>query len=433
MKTRLKMVVSLVVALALLLSLTPVVVTAVSPYNYGDVFAAVNNGKVWRYDNNGNFIEELDTGCGGFTTGMAFDSGGNLYVTCFTASQVVKFDNTGVNQGTFGSGYIIPESIVFDGAGDVYVGNLNNGIRKYDSSGTFIGTVINTRVDWFDLTADQSTFYYGQEGSNIPTVSNAIPGIPGPDFVAGGLSQAFAMRILSDGGLLVADNVDIKRFNAAGVQIDTYDAGINGWFALNLDPDGTSFWSGSFQNDTFYRFDIASGALLDTVNTGLGNSNLYGLVVYGEQTAATGSISGMKWDDTDGNGQKDINEPGLPGWIIRLTDEAGNVIAETTTGPNGEYGFGSLGAGTFHVSEVQQAGWTQTFPPGGTHTVPIDAGQNVQDVDFGNTEGEGPPPVEVGGDVFPVNKLAMLAPWLALAAVLIIGSILVMRRRRTAG
>jgi hypothetical protein len=204
MKTRLKMVVSLVVALALLLSLTPVVVTAVSPYNYGDVFAAVADGKVWRYSNNGTFIEELDTLQGGFTTGMAFDSSGNLYVTCFSASEVVKFDNTGVNQGTFGSGYAVPESIVFDGAGDVYVGNLNNGIRKYDSSGTFNGTVINTRVDWFDLTADQGTFYYGQEGNAVKTVSNAIPGVSGADF-AGGLTQAFAMRILSDGGLLVAD------------------------------------------------------------------------------------------------------------------------------------------------------------------------------------------------------------------------------------
>ncbi|MHC4133010.1 MAG: outer membrane protein assembly factor BamB family protein [Planctomycetota bacterium] len=40
------------------------------------------------------------------------------------------------------------------------------------------------------------------------------------------------------------------------------------------------------------------------------------------------------------------------------------------------------------------------------------------------------PPVEVGGDVYPANKFAMLAPWLALAAALIIGSIIAVRRRR---
>jgi hypothetical protein len=213
----------------------------------------------------------------------------------------------------------------------------------------------------------------------------------------------------------------------------TYDlAGVDGWFALNLDPDGTSFWSGSFLNDTFYKFDIASGTKLEEVNTGLGSGHLYGLVVYGEQTAALGSISGMKWNDVDGNSQKGAGEPGIPGWVIRLTDEAGGTY-ETTTDANGVYFFGSLGAGEYDVSEAQQIGWTQTFPLGGIHSVSLEAGENVQDADFGNKEGEGPPPVEVGGDIFPVNKFAMLTPWLALAAVLIIGTAVVMRRRRATG
>ena len=39
------------------------------------------------------------------------------------------------------------------------------------------------------------------------------------------------------------------------------------------------------------------------------------------------------------------------------------------------------------------------------------------------------PPVEVGGEVYPVNKLAILAPWIALFALLI-PAIIEMRRRR---
>jgi len=39
------------------------------------------------------------------------------------------------------------------------------------------------------------------------------------------------------------------------------------------------------------------------------------------------------------------------------------------------------------------------------------------------------PPVEVGGEVYAVNKLAILAPWIALFALLI-PAIIVMRRRR---
>jgi hypothetical protein len=47
---------------------------------------------------------------------------------------------------------------------------------------------------------------------------------------------------------------------------------------------------------------------------------------------------------------------------------------------------------------------------------------------------EGPPVImEVGGDVFPVNTLAILAPWLALAAVLIVGTTIAIRRRKVTG
>lgn len=40
-----------------------------------------------------------------------------------------------------------------------------------------------------------------------------------------------------------------------------------------------------------------------------------------------------------------------------------------------------------------------------------------------------PPPVEVGGTVYPVNQLNILAPWIVLVAALIGGSAVVLRRR----
>jgi hypothetical protein len=38
----------------------------------------------------------------------------------------------------------------------------------------------------------------------------------------------------------------------------------------------------------------------------------------------------------------------------------------------------------------------------------------------------------LGGEAHPVNKLAILAPWIALAAAIIAGASLVMLRRRRA-
>lgn len=39
------------------------------------------------------------------------------------------------------------------------------------------------------------------------------------------------------------------------------------------------------------------------------------------------------------------------------------------------------------------------------------------------------PPVEVGGDVSPTNKIALLAPWIGLTIVIIAGTTIAMRRR----
>jgi DNA-binding beta-propeller fold protein YncE len=70
----------------------------------GDVFVSVSNGQVKEFTPAGVLVRTLDTGKGGFTTGSAFDSAGNFYVTDFSASLVSKFDPTGTLLGTFGSG-----------------------------------------------------------------------------------------------------------------------------------------------------------------------------------------------------------------------------------------------------------------------------------------------------------------------------------------
>jgi uncharacterized repeat protein (TIGR01451 family) len=41
-----------------------------------------------------------------------------------------------------------------------------------------------------------------------------------------------------------------------------------------------------------------------------------------------------------------------------------------------------------------------------------------------------PPPMGVGGEAYPVNRLAILAPWLAVAAAIVAGTSIILRRRR---
>src|SRR4029077_2202076 len=108
----------------------------------------------------------------------------------------------------------------------------------------------------------------------------------------GGIN-AFALRLLppgdGTGGLLVATSNALQRLDAAGHIVQTYNApGESKWFAVNLDPDGTSAWSGSATTDNFYRFNIATGAKeLGPINIGThAQDQLKGLCVKGELTVA---------------------------------------------------------------------------------------------------------------------------------------------------
>ena len=260
----------------------------------GDVFAAISDGKVNWYRPDGALVTTLDTGLGGFTTGMAFDTDNNLYVTNFGAGTVSRFDSSGNFLGTFGSSYSAsPESIVFDTQGNVYVGHADGDrdIRKFDKSGTLLAQYdVETEdrgSDWIDLAADQCTMFYTSEGTHVKRF-NVCTNAQLPDFASGLHGAAYALRILSDGSVLVADTVDIHLLNSSGTIIQTYDApGEDSWFALNLDPDGTSFWSGNYDTGNFYRFDIATGAIRFGPVSTCGSGCLYGIAIFKESMVST--------------------------------------------------------------------------------------------------------------------------------------------------
>lgn len=77
--------------------------------------------------------------------------------------------------------------------------------------------------------------------------------------------------------------------------------------------------------------------------------------------AFEGSIHGFKFEDFDGDGERDANEPPLAGVTIVLLDANGETIETTTTDAGGEYWFKWLPPGqTFSVQEVPPVGSEQT-------------------------------------------------------------------------
>ena len=253
------------------------------PFSIGDVFASTGDGKVDVFSKTGVHKATLDTTLGGFTTGSTFDSFGNFYVTAFSSNVVSKFDANGVLvNSAWTTGLGANESIVFNKTGQAYIGNAGaSQVLKVDANGVHLQTFnVQSGTDWIDLAADQKTLIYSDESNTIRQWDVSADAAL-PNFTTGAYGSLYAKRIRPNGDVMAASSTgNVYRFDASGALLQTYASGIGSVFALNLDPDGTSFWTGSTGGTMIEEIDIATGAVLQNWSTGTGV--LFGLAVLGE-------------------------------------------------------------------------------------------------------------------------------------------------------
>ena len=134
----------------------------------------------------------------------------------------------------------------------------------------------------------------------------------------------------------------------------------------------------------------------------------------------------LKYEDLDLDGQRDEEtEQELDGWEFVLYDEGGVEVARGET-TEGSVTFEGLAAGqTYTVCEAVPSHWMNTWPGLGvrgpvtvcttTGVLPPVDGCGSTGCAFGNLELDD---AVVGGVAEPVNRLALLAPWLALVVLL---------------
>lgn len=116
--------------------------------------------------------------------------------------------------------------------------------------------------------------------------------------------------------------------------------------------------------------------------------------------APSGSSTGFKWLDINGDGIRDASEPGLAGVYIYLDldGDARPDVGEpaSITKADGSYVLNPPIAGTYTIREVVDPGYVQTFPLGGFHTVTYNGSMPLGGFDFGNREssdwGDAPTP-----------------------------------------
>jgi len=274
------------------------VALAGTAYTKGDVFASIGSGSVNEFMPTGTLVQTLVDGQGGFTTGSAFDAAGNFYVTNFSAGTISEFDSSGnLVNATFVSGLSSPESISFDKAGNLYVGQASsNQIKEFNAAGTLINTfTVATQdrgTDWIDLQANQSTILYTSEGTSILSFDTAT-NTQNADFATGlPGNNAFALRALANGDVLVADSSNALLLSPTGTILTTYNLPGNagGDFALNIDPNGTDFWTGDFSSGNIWEVNIASGAIDNQFSSH--SFSLFGLSVFGQITQGGGGGGG---------------------------------------------------------------------------------------------------------------------------------------------
>jgi len=232
--------------------------------------------------------------------GMCFDSAGNIYATNgFSYGSVAKFDSAGtlinkdfIKPSDTAGGH--PESCVVDSAGNVFVGlpdQSPTGLQKYSSAGVLLNTFQVDRgdrgSDWVDLAKDQCTIFYTSESDTIFRYNTCTQTQLTP-FATGLPAPCFAHRLLADESVLVACDQNIVHLSSSGAVVDTFteaSLGLTGtMFAMNLDPDGTTFWTADYESGKVVRAKIADGTVVSSFNHSAGNGPFAGLAVVGELT-----------------------------------------------------------------------------------------------------------------------------------------------------
>jgi hypothetical protein len=126
-----------------------------------------------------------------------------------------------------------------------------------------------------------------------------------------------------------------------------------------------------------YSLVLNSGETLDSVD-------------FGNYLIVSGSISGLKFNDLDGNGARDSGEAGLGGWTIQLNTVGTTVYgtsasASSVTQSDGSYSLTGLWPGKYTVSEVFRANWRQTHPANlAPYVLDLGPEQNLSGIEFGN-------------------------------------------------
>lgn len=373
--------------------------------------------------------------------GLAFDCSGNLYVANSDANEILKFTPSGNRSVFASSGLYWPWGLAFDSYGNLYVANEGDGtIEKFDANGNGIVFASGLDQPWYIAVKKDAVY-----SSYTVAISNCCTLIANQFYKPCGNALDNIMPVLpvncrflkynnssgtwttttystrtgwADGSITLNPGEGAFLCPCCPTNFSltfsglTYFDGSNQLSSMGLvsrmtnapgtyetitkqnPPDGAMVWKWNCGGYTAYTYVEGVGWCDADGNPVPDPMAAVGQAMWADPTGGSGPplppevecptnyVTGAKFYDLNGDGVWETNEPGLGGWTINAYDAATNLVATTITDSNGQYQL-PLPCGTYTIREVNQSGWSQTFPTNGCYVVTAGSGPNTN-LNFGN-------------------------------------------------
>jgi sugar lactone lactonase YvrE len=260
-----------------------ILLTIISPLEAADlIYVSLLNGSVVTYDTTGIVGSTIAATQTTFASiprqadamGLAFDSGGNLYVAS-SGDTVSKFSSSGAYLSSIGnsSNLRFPWGLAIDSLDNLYVANYKGyNISKFDYSGNHINNIdLDYYMPW-GLTVDSSyNIYVANSGfvSKFDSSGNHIANI------SENLGYASSVTLDSSGNLYVSNYAgsyaySINKYSSSGRLLSTIrDRSLDGPFSLAFDSSGNLYVS-NHTGRSISKFS-PSGKFLLSWSTGADN------------------------------------------------------------------------------------------------------------------------------------------------------------------
>jgi 5-hydroxyisourate hydrolase-like protein (transthyretin family) len=209
----------------------------------------------------------------------------------------------------------------------------------------------------------------------------------------------------SDEPIITGIKVNLRAANGDLIGMDTTDAlGMYGFESLSIGDYYIEFIKDEDLQFTSHIADIAFNSDVDGVISA-GATSVFSLS--GNQKLADidagfftfGSIGDFVWEDINGNGIQELDEPGLAGVMIALKNDQGEIIKTRETGETGYYIFTEVTPGSYTIILIQDPFYTITLANQGDNeldsdamlvdgvitspTIIISSGDELLNIDFG--------------------------------------------------